>query len=340
MDLRQLRYFKTIADAHSFVRGGQQLRIAQPALSRSIAKLEEELGQSLFVRHSAGVTLTEAGTQLYAHVTTVLRDMQRLTDGMAADMDTPHGAVVLGIPPSLQSILTAPVAAEFIKQFPSATLSVIQNASGPLREGVASGQIDIAIVTTSAQARSLNYTPLFTVNHCLLCPAAIAKRFGETISVRDLVDLPLILCGYPDALRLRLDEAFSDIGVKPDVRCEVNSASLVIDLVAAGAGLGLAPCGVLDPDRADDLVAIPIMDFQASWVIATSFERIGSAAVRRLTEMFIDHTRALTEDGGWPTARYEGPPPAEIGSSKATMAPHLIREFGGAQTTSARVDLR
>ena len=97
MDLRQLRYFKTIAEAHSFARGGQQLRVAQPALSRSVAKLEEEIGQSLFVRHSGGVTLTEAGALLYNHVTIVLRDMQRLTDEMAADMDTPHGTVVFGV---------------------------------------------------------------------------------------------------------------------------------------------------------------------------------------------------------------------------------------------------
>jgi LysR family nitrogen assimilation transcriptional regulator len=64
MELRQLRYFKAIADARSFLRAADQLYVAQPALSRSIAKLEEELGCSLFVRHSAGVSLTDPGARL------------------------------------------------------------------------------------------------------------------------------------------------------------------------------------------------------------------------------------------------------------------------------------
>ena len=300
MDLRQLRYFKTIADVHSFARAGQQLRVAQPALSRSIAKLEQELGQSLFLRHSGGGTLTEAGTLLYDQVAVVLRDMRRLTDSMAADLDTPHGSVVMGIPPSMQSIITAPVASAFVKRFPDATLSVIQNASAPLREGIASGKIDLAVITSSVPARSLHYTPLFTVNNCLICSAAEARRFGDTLSVRDLVDLPLILCGYPDALRLRLNEAFNDIDAKPNVRCEVNSGSLVVDLVADGAGMGVVPCGALAPGRADGLVAIPIRELRSSWVIAC----------------------------------FEGPPPVEFRPSGGKMAPHLVREFGGGQLAS------
>ena len=328
MDLRQLRYFKTIAEAHSFARGGQQLRVAQPALSRSIAKLEDEIGQSLFVRHSGGVTLTEAGTLLYNHVAIVLRDMQRLTDEMAADMDSPHGTVVFGVPPSMQSFLTAPVAANFVTRFPDATLSVIQNASNPLREGVANGRIDLAIVTTTAPARGLHYTPLFTVNYCLICPIDVADRFDDTVGVADLIDLPLVLCGYPDAVRLSLNDAFHEIGAKPNIRCEVNNGPLVVDLVAEGAGMGLAPCGVLSPNRAHELVAIPVRDLEASWVIATSFERIGSAAVRQLSELIFEQSRVLVASGSWATARFDGPAAAESRPPRAKMAPHLIREFG------------
>jgi len=328
MDLRQLRYFKAIAEAHSFARGGQQLRVAQPALSRSIAKLEEEIGQSLFVRHSGGVTLTEAGVLLYNHVTIVLRDMQRLTDEMAADVDTPHGTVVFGVPPSFQSFLTAPVAAAFVKRFPDANLVVIQNCSGPLRDGIAQGQIDVALVTMPALARGLHYTPLFTVNRCLIVPAAEAHRFGDTVGVKDLIGLPLLLCGYPDSARAGLNEAFSEFGAKPNIRCEVNNGSLVLDLVAAGAGLGLAPCGVVPLGRAVDLAAIPVRDLDISCAIATSFERIGSAAVRQLSEMLVEHTRALAASGGWETARFDGPPPAEGRDSPVRMAPHLVREFG------------
>lgn len=76
MELRQLRYFKVIADERSFIRGAHHLAVAQPALSRSIARLEDEIGQLLFVRHSGGVALTDAGARFYDHANSVLRQQQ------------------------------------------------------------------------------------------------------------------------------------------------------------------------------------------------------------------------------------------------------------------------
>ncbi len=324
MELRQLRYFKAVSDARSFVGGSHYLRVAQPALSRSIAKLEQELGQSLFVRHSGGVTLTDAGVLFYKHVKTIFQDMRRLTDEMAADMNVPHGLVSLGAPASMQSILTAPVAAAFVKRFPDAELMVLQNASAPLRDGVASGQVDVAVISTNALARGVHYEPLLTLNFCLICPADMAEQFGDSVGVNDLVDLPLILCGYPDTLRTYLDEAFSHVAAIPKVRCEVNTGSLVLDLVLGGAGLGIVPSGVLPNDRRD-LAAVPIRDLQASWVVATSFDRVGSAAVRRLTQMLVDHVRDLADGGMWPTARFDGRDAVE--APIVDIAPHLMRQF-------------
>src|SRR5271170_4787784 len=118
MELRQLRYFKAIADARSFARGAHQLCVAQPALSRSIASLEGEIGQVVFFRHSAGVTLTDAGARLYEHAVGVLRRMQMLSDEMSADLGKPHGVVSLGVPPAMQAVVTAPVVAAFLEEFP------------------------------------------------------------------------------------------------------------------------------------------------------------------------------------------------------------------------------
>ncbi|MGI4748291.1 MAG: LysR family transcriptional regulator [Janthinobacterium lividum] len=327
MELRQLRYFKAVADARSFVRAAHQSRVAQPALSRSIAKLEQEMGQSLLVRHSAGVTLTAAGEILYCHVTTVFRDVQRLADDMAADMDTPHGAVSFGAPPSMQTILTAPVAAAFISRYPNANLSVLQNASAPLRDGIANGQVDIAVITAATMARGVHYTPLVTVNFCLICPTEIADRFGTTARLSDLAGLPLILCGYPDTLRQYLDDAFARIDARPNVRCEVNNGSLVADMVAQGAGVGIAPCGVLSDDRERGLISIPIEGFSASWLIATSMDRIGSCAVRKLTQMLVEQVRSLTAAGAWPTARFDGPAAVDVPVRTVSIAPHLLRQF-------------
>jgi LysR family nitrogen assimilation transcriptional regulator len=305
VELRQLRYFKAIADARSFVRGARQLYVAQPALSRSIARLEEEIGQPLFVRHSAGVTLTEAGIRLYDHVSGVLSRVQMLKDGMAAEMGAPYGVIAFGAPPSFQSVLTAPVVAAFLRAFPRVTLNVVQNTSVNLRDAVTAGLIDIAVISTLTPARGLRYTPLFTESMCLVERADSLPRFNSPIEVTDLIGIPLLLCGYPNTLRLILEDVFEDLQVKPDFRCEVNTASLLIDLVHEGAGAGIVPtCAVAS--HPGNFRITPINGLQSSWTIATSNERTGSASVTQLSTMISHHVWESINSGVWPTARFDG----------------------------------
>ena len=306
MELRQLRYFKAIADARSFVRGARQLYVAQPALSRSIARLEEEIGQPLFVRHSAGVTLTEAGIRLYDHVGSVLGRVQMLKDGMAAEMGTPYGVIAFGAPPSFQSVLTAPVVAAFLRAFPRVTINVVQNTSINLRDAVTAGLIDLAVISTLTPARGLNYTPLFTESMSLVERADSRLRFSGTIEISDLIGIPLLLCGYPNTLRLILEDAFQDLQVKPDFRCEVNTASLLIDLVQEGAGAGIVPTCAVASKIPGNFRITPINGLQSSWTIATSNERSGSASVTKLSSIVSHHVWESINSGVWPTARFDG----------------------------------
>ncbi|BCW87632.1 HTH-type transcriptional regulator ArgP [Alphaproteobacteria bacterium SO-S41] len=306
MELRQLRYFKTIADARSFVRGAQHLNVAQPALSRSIAKLEDEIGQLLFVRHNGGVSLTDAGTRFYEHACNVLRRVQMLRDDMAAEMGVPHGIVALGMPASLQSLLAAPVAAAFMKAYPGVTLNVVLNTSINLRDALTAGLIDIAVLSSHTPARGLRYAPLFTEGAFLVQRADAAQSFDGPIEVADLVDMPLLLCGYPNSMRLLLEDAFAKLGARPDFRCEVNASSLLMDLVEQGAGAGIVPSSAVVSSTSGALKATPIKGLDCSWSVATSFDRIGSASVNQLNAMIFDHMAQMIDETDWPTARLNG----------------------------------
>jgi LysR family transcriptional regulator, nitrogen assimilation regulatory protein len=306
VELRQLRYFKAIADARSFVRGAHDLFVAQPGLSRSIARLEEEIGQLLFVRHSSGVTLTDAGIRLYHHVGKVLSTVQVLKNDMADEMRIPHGVLAFGAPASLQSALTAPVAAAFQNTFPRVILNVIQNTSANLRDAVIAGHIDVAVISTLTPARGLLYKPLLTESVCLVERANSRPRYESTVDVVDLIGIPLLLCGYPNAMRLILEGAFEHSQVKPDIRGEVNSSSLLIDLVKEGASAGIVPSCAVASGKVENLRITPINGLEFSWTIAISYERIGSASVTQLSAMISDHVWGSINRGGWPTARFDG----------------------------------
>jgi LysR family nitrogen assimilation transcriptional regulator len=158
-----------------------------------------------------------------------------------------------------------------------------------------------------APSGGLHYAPLFTESLCLIYAATSPLHMKTHARLEDMLGIPLILCGYPDTLRLYLNQAFADSEQKPTVRCEVNSAGLVADLVAHGAGVGIAPYGSIPQQNQRGLVVIPILGLEASWMIATSFERIGSTAVQQLSMMIVDHVRHAVASGTWPTARFDGP---------------------------------
>ncbi|KRB85517.1 hypothetical protein ASE00_01605 [Sphingomonas sp. Root710] len=303
MDLRQLRYFKAIADAKSFVRGAHQLCVAQPALSRSMASLEAEIGQQVFFRHSNGVALTDAGERLYAHAVDILGRMKLLTDEMSVNLGKPHGAVSLGVPQSMQSIITAPVVGAFYQEFADVALKVTENSSANLRDAVINGQIDLAIISTLTPSRGLSYKPLFADLMCLVERADVPDRFGSAIELEDLAGQSLILSGHPNTARPYLEERFNAMTNPPTSRCEVTTASLVIDLVRAGAGPGIVPGGAVVLMADSNIRATPIRDLEMAWTIATSYERVGSAAVTQLSLMLQRRVAELIDSGAWPTAR-------------------------------------
>lgn len=306
MELRQLRYFKTIADARSFVRGAQHLNVAQPALSRSIAKLEDEIGQQLFLRHNGGVSLTDAGARFYEHACNVLRRVQMLRDDMTAETGVPHGVAALGMPASLQSLLAAPVSAAFLKAFPNVTLNVVLNTSVNLRDALTTGLIDVAVLSSHTPARGLRYAPLFTESTCLVQRADAAETFHGPIEVSDLIGLPLVLCGYPNSMRMLLEDAFAKLDVRPDFRCEVNASSLLLDLVLEGAGAGIIPSSAISANPRGAFRVTPIKGIECGWSVATSFDRVGSASVTQLSTMIFDHMAQLIDGGEWPGARFDG----------------------------------
>lgn len=304
MELRQLRYFKVVADARSFARGAEHLRVAQPALSRSVAKLEEEIGHHLFVRHSAGVSLTDAGVRFYQHATEVLGRVREMMEGMAAADDVPRGTIALGAPQSMQSKLVLPVAARFLTTFPACRLDLIQNSSPRLREQVAEGSLDLALLPNTIEG-GMHFTPLVREDICLICRPAERASFGEVVELGELLQLPLILTGYPDTLRLHIDRTFPHQGDDLNVRSEVNSSSMLVELVMRGVGFGIAPCSVVAQRAEHELAFVPIHGLEVAWAIATNWHRRGLRAVQELEALIVRSVREIVERGEWPTARLE-----------------------------------
>ena len=243
MDLRQLRYFSVLAAQQHFGRAADVLHIAQPALTRQMKLLEEELGVMLFERHARGAALTEAGVQLQSRAEFLLRCAQQLRDDIATHQREPAGAVAIGLSPGMAPLLAAPLTLRIQQRYPSMRLRFVEGFAPVLHEAVLGGQIDVAVLNGAVRGIDLVMEPLLREQMCLIGPAKDKRLKAASISVRHLDGLPLVMTGLAKSgVRLELEAAAWNVAVthQPTVVVAATCAADVVAAVRFAAGEGLA----------------------------------------------------------------------------------------------------
>jgi len=259
MDLKQLEYFVSVVDLGGFSRAARLLGIAQPAISRQVRSLEVELRQNLLVRNGRGASPTEAGKRLLAHARGILQQVDRARAEVDEIKGAPVGHVVVGLPPTLARLMTAPVVREFRQRFPRASLSIVEGLSSYMREWLQVGRIDIGLLYNPAPSPAIDSRPLFEDALCF-----VARRQKGTaaraLALRDLPRYPLIIPSRPHAIRMLVETRLAALGLKPQVAMEIDAVSAILELVAEGHGFAvLSPRALDGADVARRLASRPIV---------------------------------------------------------------------------------
>src|SRR5947208_15002033 len=160
MELRSLGYFVRIAELGSITRAAAHLRLAQPALTRHVQRLEEELGVALFTRANRGVRLTEAGQKLLENAERILREVERTGDEIRAQDAHPSGRIIFGITPTLCPVLVPELSADMRREYPRVELKAVHAGMVRLEEFVIDGRVDIALLSELSRSRLVLSTRL------------------------------------------------------------------------------------------------------------------------------------------------------------------------------------
>jgi LysR family transcriptional regulator, nitrogen assimilation regulatory protein len=236
MELRSLAYFARIAELGSITRAATHLRLAQPALTRHVQRLEEELGVALFTRANRGVRLTEAGEKLLESATRILRDVERTGDEIRAQDAHPSGRIILGITPTLCPILVPELFARMRRDFPLVELKVMHAGMVRLEEFIIDGRVDIALLSELSRSRLIVSTRLAQEEMVLVTkPGA---RPGGIVGGEELSQTPLIL---GDGLRAAMDALLAGRGIELHVGIEVNDHETIRLMVQEGAAASILP---------------------------------------------------------------------------------------------------
>lgn len=230
MDLTRLQYFAAVAEAGSFSRAAAALNLSQPALSRQVLLLEEQVGQRLLERHGRGAHTTEAGVALLAHARGIFDLAERAQADMRERQHSPRGRITVGLPPRVAHLLTADLVESFHAEFPDAAITVVEGLSIRLREMLLAGRADLAIIFDPAHSPQLQLETLVREPMVLVS----AKPLPAKMRLADVVRRSLVMPSGPHALRQLLEEHTAPRGLPLNLWAEVESVQTVLSLVARG----------------------------------------------------------------------------------------------------------
>lgn len=299
MDLRQLRYFVGVAQLRSFSGAAAALGIAQPALSRHMQHLEEELGTRLVHRHARGVTLTEAGELLLQRAEQILADVERTKADIGSRQVQLEGSHTLGMPIPVSALLTERLFHEAPLRFPGITLRLVEGFSALLPEWLIGGSIDLAILY-APQHPAIHAEPLLTESLYVAGAAHCGLEEVESCSLEHLAELPLIVPHRPHPLWDLLDRH----GVTPRRHISAAAIGIMKQIAAEGKGFMLLPYATVHSAVVSgELVARPCTPALTREVaLCHARARPLSASQRAIQELVRDEVQAMVASGAWPGA--------------------------------------
>jgi LysR family nitrogen assimilation transcriptional regulator len=313
MDLKQLEYFRHVAELGSFTRAASFLSVVQPALSRQVRQLEVELGQNLFERNGRGVVLTDAGARLLEHTRGILTQVGRARQELEDQRNGDSGHFALGLPPSLGSSVTVPLVKAFARTLPNARLATVEGLSTYILEWLSVGRVDCALVYNATASATVDLLPLLDDQLYLMAPLAAGPTAGaaaprDSITLSALADYPLIIPSRPHALRMSVENALASVDRKIRVAYEIECIPAVIDLVRQGHGFGVLPMNAVKSTQwAKEVRALPIGSppLTTSLSIATSAQRPRSPLMRKAIDVIreIVQQEILSNQAPAPAAR-------------------------------------
>lgn len=289
MNIQQLRAVRE-ATHHGFNLSvaANVLHTTQPAISRQIRELEQELGVEIFTRRGKRLTgHSAAGRELLPIVERLLQEQANLRTA-AADFRSRDAGELVVATTHTQARYTLPRAvAQFRRKFPQVKLAFHQSEPQRIVDTVRSGEADIGIATESlARATDLLSFPCYTWSHVIVVPAAHALTKVRRPTLRELARHPIVTYEVTFTGRPHIDEAFARGEIKPDIVLTALDSDVIKTYVREGMGIGIIAAMAFDPRADDDLVAIDAAHLFASNVTRLAIRR--GIALRSYVYDFIE----------------------------------------------------
>jgi len=242
INFRQLRYFAKIVEAGNITRAAEQLYVAQPALGLQIRTLEQDLGVPLLIRHSRGVTPTQAGQLLYERACDILRSVEDARKAVSGFSSPGHESVAVGLTPSVMHLAGQWMLVGAREAMPNVQMSVVEEMSYVLVDALEREEIDVAFAYSVPERPGLVRLPILE-EELIFVSVPDSGDADKPIEFEEALRRPLALARDRDVLRSVIVSAAEERALVPNIAYEASSIVAMKKLVASGAAASIMPFG-------------------------------------------------------------------------------------------------
>lgn len=304
MDMKQLRAFITVLETGNLTKAASILNIVQPALTRQIHILEEELGVELFIRSKLGMLPTAEAKALEEYARRILKEVETAKTALMVKDGQIKGAIHIGIIASLNELISVSLIRLIKEQYPDVKIKIFVGYSGLIKKWLENGDIDFAILYNAIPSKFIDSQKM--VHEKLVLIGSVTSMSSHflnkpLVSLQDIANLPLILPTDSHQLRYLIEHGFQTENLNINIVVEVNDLTLQIELAQQGVGFTVLPLVCIQSELGKSLSYIEIdhPQFCRDIALALPNTRQTTKLLRLVSELTRDYCYKLVENNRW-----------------------------------------
>ncbi len=239
IDFELYRIFYTVATIGNITKAAQELMISQPAVSKSIKNLEEQLGGVLFTRTKRGVVLTEEGKEFYKYIKQAIEQISNAENKFSDLINLEVGTIRIGVSTTLTRQFLLPYLEKFHKLYPKIKIQIFTQLASELFNKLGMGLLDVVIINLPYKSNSeIEIKELREIHDIFIVGEAYKKLAGKKLKLEELSNYPLIFQAKGGIARTFLDNYLNVNNVVLEPEMNLTSFTLVNDFTRIGFGIG------------------------------------------------------------------------------------------------------
>lgn len=260
-NLSSYRIFYAVANTGNISKAAKELYISQPAISKSIQKLEDSIGVKLFHRSSRGVTLTSEGELLYAHVKSAFEVLTLGEDKLRRSIALGMGHLTIGVSSTLCKYILLPYLKDFIKKYPHINISIACHSTNHTLKLLEDGKLDAGLIGKPDNLKNIDFYSLREIEDIFVA----TRDYLQNLRIRGvnrhqiLQNATLMLLDKENMTRQYIDNYFQDNHILLQDIIEVSNMDLLIEMVKISLGVGCVIRDFVKTElQSNTLVEIPL----------------------------------------------------------------------------------